>query len=387
MNKFDQTICLSMIVKNEAHVIRRCIDSVRPIIDHWVIVDTGSTDGTQDVIRAAMADLPGKLHERPWVDFAFNRSEALRLARPKADYSLIIDADDTLIIPNDFEMPRLTEAGYRFTILDEGTQYHRVQLVSNKMKWRYRGKIHEFAECPGNPPAPTLPLAMTRGDDGARHRDGETELRDLAVLKDALAVEKDPSMIARYTFYLARSYRDTGQEREALACYLKRAEQGYWDQEIYLSLLNAARLMETLGEPPETILSTYDRVIALMPARAEARHSASQFCRRSEDYVTGYRYAEAGVSLPEPPDGLAVNPWIYAYGMRDELSIHAFRTGQYRACLAACLSILGQTGVPESVVARACTLARLALQEMVAPGWSIAPIAYSAEFTPAWGGS
>ncbi|MCJ2050481.1 glycosyltransferase, partial [Methylobacterium sp. J-070] len=50
-----------MIVKNEAHVIRRCLESVRPIIDHWVIVDTGSTDGTEEVIRAALADVPGTL--------------------------------------------------------------------------------------------------------------------------------------------------------------------------------------------------------------------------------------------------------------------------------------------------------------------------------------
>ena len=34
MNAAGQTICLSMIVKNEASVIRRCLDSVRPIIDH-----------------------------------------------------------------------------------------------------------------------------------------------------------------------------------------------------------------------------------------------------------------------------------------------------------------------------------------------------------------
>ena len=75
------TICLNMIVKNEAHVIRRCLDSVRPLIDTWVIVDTGSTDGTQDLIREIFADLPGELHERPWHDFGYNRSESRRSFR------------------------------------------------------------------------------------------------------------------------------------------------------------------------------------------------------------------------------------------------------------------------------------------------------------------
>jgi len=64
------SVCLSMIVKNEAPVIRRCLASVHPILSHWLIVDTGSTDGTQAIVREAMAGLPGELVERPWVDFA-----------------------------------------------------------------------------------------------------------------------------------------------------------------------------------------------------------------------------------------------------------------------------------------------------------------------------
>ena len=44
-----KTICLNMIVKNEQPVIRRCLASVKEMIDYWVIVDTGSTDGTQDL--------------------------------------------------------------------------------------------------------------------------------------------------------------------------------------------------------------------------------------------------------------------------------------------------------------------------------------------------
>ena len=46
-----KTINLCMIVKDEAHVIERCFDSVRPLIDEILIVDTGSTDDTVSVIN------------------------------------------------------------------------------------------------------------------------------------------------------------------------------------------------------------------------------------------------------------------------------------------------------------------------------------------------
>ena len=81
-------ICLNMIVKNEAAVIERCLASVRAHIDHWVIVDTGSTDGTQALVRDALKDVPGTLFERPWVHFGHNRSEALALAQSHGDYLL-----------------------------------------------------------------------------------------------------------------------------------------------------------------------------------------------------------------------------------------------------------------------------------------------------------
>src|SRR6187399_3263414 len=85
------SVCLTMIVKNETAVVERCLRSVRPFVDCWSIVDTGSTDDTPRLIAAALADLPGELHERPWSDFGHNRTEALALARGRADYSLVID--------------------------------------------------------------------------------------------------------------------------------------------------------------------------------------------------------------------------------------------------------------------------------------------------------
>ena len=81
-------ICLTMIVKNEAHIIRRCLESVRDFIDYWVIVDTGSTDGTQQLIRQLMGDIPGELHARPWKNFGHNRSESLGLTTSGRRYSI-----------------------------------------------------------------------------------------------------------------------------------------------------------------------------------------------------------------------------------------------------------------------------------------------------------
>ena len=51
VNQNDKTICLNMIVKDEAHIITETLNNISKYIDYWVISDTGSTDGTQDLIK------------------------------------------------------------------------------------------------------------------------------------------------------------------------------------------------------------------------------------------------------------------------------------------------------------------------------------------------
>ena len=147
MGVMGQKICLSMIVKNEAPVISRCLASVIPIIDYWVIVDTGSDDGTQEAIRDFMRAIPGELHQRPWVDFAHNRTEALHLAKPHGHYTLIIDADDVLELAPKFRMPFLNADSYTLEIRHWELLYWRAQLVRSSLPWRYEGVLHEFLSC------------------------------------------------------------------------------------------------------------------------------------------------------------------------------------------------------------------------------------------------
>jgi len=45
------TITLCMIVKDEEHVIKRCLESIYKYIDRYDISDTGSTDKTKEIIK------------------------------------------------------------------------------------------------------------------------------------------------------------------------------------------------------------------------------------------------------------------------------------------------------------------------------------------------
>lgn len=119
------TIFLCMIVKNEAAVIERCLDSVRDLIDTWVISDTGSTDGTQDLIREALRGIPGELHEEPWINFGHNRSLNLAHAHGKADYLLLLDAD--LVLRRNGPLPPLTADSYM--LRHEGTTEYRIKRL------------------------------------------------------------------------------------------------------------------------------------------------------------------------------------------------------------------------------------------------------------------
>ena len=344
-----KTICLSMIVKNEAPVIRRCLSSVLPIIDHWVIIDTGSTDGTQEIIRDYLTALPGELYERQWKDFAYNRSEALSFARPHGDYSLIIDADDTLEIPDDFQLPELTADSYTLEINDASIRYRRTQLVRNTLPWRYEGVLHEYLTCDGAQTAGHLSIVMCRNHDGARRKDPQTYRNDAAILERALLSEARPFLISRYRFYLAQSYRDCGERDKALQNYLVRAELGFWQEEVFVSLLSAARLKEELGHPEQEVIDAYRRAWEASSTRAEAFHGASRFCRHKNRFEDGYQFAKRGLSIAKPSDGLFIEPWIFDYGLLDELAVNGYWSGHYRDSVDACQRLLSEAPIPEEM--------------------------------------
>lgn len=346
------TLCLTMIVKNEAHVIARCLASVKPLLSYWVVVDTGSTDGTQDLVRQALEGVPGELHERPWVDFAHNRTEALALAREKsgADYLLVIDADDVLVVPPGVVLPPLTHDAYALRVEYDGTTYYRTQLLKTSLPWRYEGVVHESPVCDAKFEPATLEGIVYRiVGGGARSRDPERYRKDADLLERELA--KDPTN-TRNAFYLGQSYRDAGDHERAIAAYERRATLGGWAEEVYYSLLQAAALREMRGEARDVVWSAYLRAHQSRPERAEALTALARYCRLGGELALAYVFADAAAAITRPRDLLFVDESVYAWRALDELAIAAFYTGHFDRSAAASARLLTEGRLPAGEIER-----------------------------------
>ena len=344
-----KTVCLNMIVKNEAHVIRRCLDSVRPLIDSWVIVDTGSSDGTQDVIRESLKDLPGELFERPWKDFGHNRTEALQLAKGRADYLLFMDADDVADLPAGFRLPALTSDAYRVTILHSEITYVRVLMVSTARNWRYIGVMHEVIQCDGVFSRGHLDGLKVKygGTPSGRSADGlqEKSARDAEILERALVDEPGN---ARYVFYLAQSYRDAGQVEKSLEAYERRATMGGFEEEVFYSLFEAARLTRKLKHGKDEVIGRFLRAYEYRPSRAEPLGELAAYLRmEGEHWPLAFLFASRAIELPVPPaDVLLIDHRWYDWGCLDEYAVATFFVGEFFESQWACEKILACPTLP-----------------------------------------
>ena len=338
------TVCLSMIVKDEAKVVARCLESVRRFVSHWVVVDTGSSDGTQAVVQRTMAGIPGELHERPWNGFAESRNEAIALARGKGDYVLVVDADDVIVADPRFELPALEHDLYMLRVEDADRVYERAHLFRSDRELRYVGVVHEVLTAPVPREAARLAgIVYRRLGGGARGSDGQRYRKDAALLEAAL---RDDPADARSAFYLAQSWRDAGELEKALAAYEARAAMGGWVEEVWCSLFEAARLVERLGKDDDAVIEAYLRAHELRPQRAEAVFALARYLRKRERPALAHVFATAAVVIHRPADTLFVDESVYAWRALHEYAIASYDVGQYRAAVEACERLLASPALP-----------------------------------------
>jgi tetratricopeptide (TPR) repeat protein len=330
-----------MIVRDESAVIQRCLESVRGLIDTWVICDTGSCDGTQQLVEEALEGVPGCLHERPWRDFGHNRTELMRLAAGRGDYLLLIDADMTVTFDRT-KLDDLHADSYRLRHAGP-TEYWVKRLAKGDLDWQYVGATHEYLTCGAREDVESLDAIVVNhhGDGGAR---AEKFQRDLGHL--TAEVEREPGN-ARAVFYLAHTHSGLGDHAEAIRHYEQRAGMGGWDEEVFYSMFQVGVLQAKHGDWP-TAMAALIRAWEYRPARLEPLYELVSRLRVKGEYQAAHQLAQRGLDHQPPDDIIAVSPWIYRWGLLFEHSITSYWVGEHRAALAACQRLLAMRDLPDA---------------------------------------
>jgi hypothetical protein len=336
-----------MIVRNEAHIIHELLDAVAPYISSWVIVDTGSNDGTQELIRNHMARLgiPGELYERPWRNFGHNRTEALTLAQGHGDYIWVMDADDTIVGTPDFT--RLSADIYRLRIKLDDTTFWRPQLFRDGLRVCYEGVIHEYAAWDDS-------CVVVRLDGeyhieartlGARSQDPQKFARDRDLL--LAEVEHNPED-GHSVFYLAQTYFDLGDFINARKWYARRVEMGGVQEAVYFAMYRVAASMLLLGEPWPDVQDAFLRAWEFRPTRAESLYQIAGRYRLDQRYRLGYQFAKSAAEIPFPEqDRLFVSADLYAWRAIDEQAVCASWIGKHAEAFTLWRRLLARADLPD----------------------------------------
>ena len=349
-------VVLTMIVKDESAVIARCLESVRPLIDAYCIVDTGSSDDTKDIIRRVYADLLGEVHDEPWQDFAYNRTRALELARPLGDMTFMMDADDVVVLDPGFSSTALRHRLATADVFDVdlrlgSIEYVRPQFASTKFALRYRAVLHEFLEVPDSAKRGGVISGFhvrCSSSESARASDPRKYEKDALLLEGAIEGEPDEGLRTRYQFYAAQSWRDCGELDKALAGYERRTTLGGWVEEIYISHLECGHLLRRLGRPTDQVIDRYLRAHDAFPSRAEALYHGAVAARGAGRMPTAYLLATRGLAMTRPAVGLFQDPSVYDWKLTYEASIAAFYVNDLRQGRRWCDQLLAHPNLPEN---------------------------------------
>jgi glycosyltransferase involved in cell wall biosynthesis len=314
------------MIKNEAAIVTRCIESARSVADAVCVCDTGSTDATLDVLDAYLPTLgvPTKVTRTPWVDFGTSRTESMRATvafcdelewDQKSTYSLVLDADMVLRVTDAFDKSALRCSSYRMKQQTSRLVYYNIRLMRLSDPWVCVGPTHEYWDCAdadATLDSGTVETAYIEDVGDGKCKDDKFE-RDERLLRAALAT--DPTN-ARHMFYLAQTLRDRGDVEGAIEWYQRRVEARGWAQETWYSMYQTAAMYYKLRRMPEMEYwgLKAQEFTGLCGSRAECAYLLARAFRETGQHHKAWHYYELGSRIAKKrpsADALFVEPDVY----------------------------------------------------------------------------
>ena len=350
-------LALNFICKNESHVIERMLNSAKTITDLIVVNDTGSTDGTQDIIRkfGEENNIPTYVFERTFDDFEKSRTWAMTklsevVAELKWDADKVhgywFDCDEQLVIDPTFNKNQFNADLYMINTYIGQMKYTRNTFFKVSKPFRWYGPVHEFIVCDDQNITSGLAtgIHVNVSMDGASWQ-GKVSEKYLSHSHKLETYINESRQDPRWIFYTAQSYHDSAsipdnkeeneeRLRRSLKYYKERTERtdGYIE-EIYYSHYRMGTIMRTLEHPWNLTLQQCLKAYAIDPLRGESIKTIIDYYLQMGEWHLAYLYTKFGYENfhnknPYPKKLLFVDESLYNWKFAEAHAAACFYTGR-----------------------------------------------------------
>lgn len=328
-------ICVYAIAKNEIKFLNRWYNSVKEA-DYVCVLDTGSTDGTFELLKKLNIITKQKTYKNFRFDQA--RNDSMKLIPKDTDICVCVDIDEVFIagwskILKDKWTEQTTQARYRYTWNfnpdgSEGTVFM-AEKIHKYNCFTWKNPVHEVLS-----PIPNLKnniidlpsIQLNHLADNSKSRSSYLPLLELSVKEDPLN--------DRNTHYLGREYMFYGEYDKAITTLKKHLElpTSVWDLERSASY----RYIANCYKHKKDFLNQEKYLqLALLEANytRENFYELAVFYFEQEDYLKSAIYFEQMLKIKNRELNYMSSPLCWGSLPHDYLSFCYYKLNQIKKAI------------------------------------------------------
>lgn len=340
----DPLLVVVIMVKDEASVI---IPTLQPYVDggikHFLIFDTGSTDGTQQIAQEFFKEhnlMNAYVVEEAFIDFATSRNHALDAAHilfPQATFILMPDAEWYMhkvegLLQFCEEHQNDDQDYYLVPIRSTALDFYTGRLIRTHTNLRFVGSRHETLNKVATVKLPYDVYFEWRPSVKGNEKSINRWKNDVIDLLKSFGQNPHDD---RTLFYLAQTYHCLGDWENAYIFYKKRAQICGFAEENYVTKYRMGNVAENLPENDEKqicplAVQHYLEAFAMRPHRAEPLIKIAQYYLKKEQIPLAFLFALRAAKMPYPQNEiLSIEKYMYEFTRYDVLGISAWYVGEY----------------------------------------------------------
>lgn len=355
--RYDNLINVCIMVKNGGPTFERVLRENMHLADRWTILDTGSTDGTQGVVRRVLDGKRYLLAEEPFVNFRDSRNRCLDLAGDHCKFNLMLD--DTYIVRGDLRSFLHEVRGDEFAtsfclvIRSDDVEYQSNRITPSTSNLRYMYTIHEVIQTERNERPVLIPIEVAHVEDlRSEYMEARTMARKRYDLERLEEMIRDDPQNPRHLYYMAQTYSLLDDHEQAAEWFKRRFDSTLPGLAVermdagfeYARILN----FKMEGVPWARVEGAYLEAYDCEPRRPDALYFIGiHYWLEDKQAGKALHYLERAFRLGYPTDTqFSLKPTMVFHFLPLYLAEVCYDTGEWDLGMAACDRFLAHARDP-----------------------------------------